>query len=110
MEQQAIENGKTMAFISYLTVIGIIIAWVMNNEKKNPFISFHVRQSLGLWLAYMVFGYIVGYFDNWMISIGFWVFFGILFLYGIFSAISGKYRPVPLVGEIFQRIFEGIGK
>ena len=110
MDQQTIEQGKTLAFISYLTLFGVIIAWVMNMEKRNSFISFHTRQSLGLWLTYMIFGYVVGYFDSWTISIGFWVFFGILFIYGIFSAISGKHNAVPLVGNLYQRIFAAIGK
>lgn len=110
MDQNTIEQGKTMAFVSYLTLIGVVIALVMNNDKKNPFTSFHIRQSLGLWIAYMIFGYVVGYFDSWMISIGFWVFFGILFLYGILTAVSGKANPVPILGAFFQNVFASIGK
>ena len=41
-------QGKNIAIISYLTVIGLVLAFVMNNEKKEPFASFHIRQSLGL--------------------------------------------------------------
>jgi len=47
-EQENTNSGKTIAIISYLTFIGLIIAFVMNNEKKEPFASFHIRQSLGL--------------------------------------------------------------
>ena len=43
-----VEEGKTMAIISYLTFIGTIIAYVMNNDKKNSFASFHIRQMIGL--------------------------------------------------------------
>lgn len=28
-------QGKNIAIISYLTVIGLVIAFVMNNEKKS---------------------------------------------------------------------------
>ena len=34
----------------------------------------------------------------------FWIFFGVLFLYGIFNAISGKAIPVPLIGDLYQKI------
>ena len=45
---QTVEEGKTMAIISYVTIIGLIIAFVSNNSKPNEFTSFHIRQSLGI--------------------------------------------------------------
>lgn len=101
-------NGKTAAIVSYLWLFGVIIAYYMNNEKRYPFASFHIRQSLGLWLTYMIIGYISGYFDSWMISISFLVFFGVLFLYAILTAITGKMIPVPLVGNLYQKVFKNL--
>ena len=34
------EEGKQTAIISYITIIGTIIAIFMNNEKKNTFNAF----------------------------------------------------------------------
>ena len=62
-----IEQGKQTAIVSYLTIIGTIIAIFMNNETKNPFASFHIRQALGIFLTFFLLGYPVGYFDSWMI-------------------------------------------
>ena len=101
-------NGKTAAIVSYLWLFGVIIAFYMNNEKRYAFASFHIRQSLGLWLTYMIFAYVVGNFDSFMISIPFWVFFGVLFLYGIYTAVSGKMIPVPLVGNLYQKVFKNL--
>ncbi len=42
------EDAKKIAIIAYITIIGLIIAYVMNNDKKLPFASYHIRQSLGL--------------------------------------------------------------
>ena len=53
MTENEIQKGKTLAFVSYITVIGTLIAFFMNQENKNPFTSFHVRQALGLWLLEM---------------------------------------------------------
>ena len=50
MENSTVNEGKTIAIISYLTFIGTIVAFVMNNEKKNSFASFHIRQMVGILL------------------------------------------------------------
>jgi len=47
MESKDIQ-GKDIALISYLTLIGLLIAFVMNNDKKYEFAKFHIRQSLGM--------------------------------------------------------------
>ena len=56
MNQQTIEEGKSLAVLSYLTIIGSVIAIIMNGEKKNDFTSFHNRQGLGLCLLWMIIG------------------------------------------------------
>ncbi len=50
------DNGKTVAIISYITLIGWIIALVMNNGNKTALGSFHIRQSLGIGLVSAVEG------------------------------------------------------
>ena len=109
MTEDHIQKGKTLAFVSYLTLIGTLIAFFMNQETKNPFTSFHIRQALGLWLLEMALGYFIGGFDNWMITYSFWVFFGVLFIYGIIGALTGKLNSVPFLGSFFQKLFSSIG-
>ncbi len=48
MNNQTVNEGKTIAIISYLTFIGTIIAFIMNQNKQNSFASFHIRQTVGL--------------------------------------------------------------
>lgn len=109
MSNQTIEEGKSTAIISYLTIIGTIIAVVLNIEKKNQFASFHIRQALGLWLTFFLLGYVVGSFDSWLITLCFWIFFGVLFIFGFINALAGKQQTVPLVGEFYQKLFSSIG-
>lgn len=59
MEQNTVEEGKTIAIISYITWIGTIIAFIMNNDKKNPFASFHIRQMVGLSILSIVNSFII---------------------------------------------------
>ncbi|MDO1500656.1 hypothetical protein Q2T40_10985 [Winogradskyella maritima] len=110
MTENDISEGKTYAFVAYLTLIGTLVAFFMNQEKRNPFTSFHVRQALGLWLLYMILGYVVGGFDSWMLTMSFWIFFSVLFIYGIVGALQGKLNSVPLVGPFFQNLFKSIGQ
>ena len=110
MTKQDIEEGKGLAIISYITIIGSIIAFFLNNDKKNPFTSFHTRQALGLWLTFFVLGWVVSAFNSWFITLGFWIFFGVLFIFGFVNAIAGKDQTVPLLGESYQKWFSNLVK
>jgi uncharacterized membrane protein len=103
-----IEKGKTAAITSYILIIGVLIAMSMNSEDKNSFASFHIRQALGLSLTFISLGLIISNFDSIMISAPMWIFVSILWTYGIFSAIKGETKPVPLLGNFFQKAFKSI--
>lgn len=105
-----IEKGKTAAITSYILVIGVLIAMSMNgnSEDKTSFASFHIRQALGLSLTFISLGLIISNFDNMMISVPMWIFVSVLWTYGIFSAINGQIKPVPLLGNFFQKAFKSI--
>jgi uncharacterized membrane protein len=108
MNEDTVNEGKTFALVAYITLIGTLIAFFMNQEKRNVFTSFHIRQALGLGLLYIAIGYVIGYFDSWMITYSFWMFFSVLFLYGIFGAITGKTTKIPMLGDFFQNIFKNL--
>lgn len=100
------QEGKKIATISYITIIGTIIAFTMNSENKNEFAAFHIRQALGIFLTFFAFGYIIGYFNSWMITSAFWVFIFVLWLYGFLGALEGKKKLVPIVGPLYQKLFK----
>jgi len=108
LSDETINQGRTFAIVSYLTILGTLIAFFINRDKGNAFTSFHIRQALGLWLLEIVLAYAVTGFNDWSITIAFWIFIGALFVYGIYGAIMGKTNAVPLIGEFFQRFFKGI--
>ena len=106
---QDIEKGKIAAITSYILIIGVFIAMSMNSgEEKNTFASFHIRQALGLSLIFISLGLIISNFDSLMISISMWIFLSVLWTYGIFSAINGETKPIPLLGNYFQKWLENI--
>ncbi|MEZ7513826.1 DUF4870 domain-containing protein [Flavobacterium frigidarium] len=103
-----IESGKTAAITSYILGIGVFIAMSMNAEDKNAFASFHIRQALGLFLTFISLGLIVNNFDSLMISIPMWIFVFMLWSYGMLTAVKGETKPVPLLGELYQKWFKSI--
>ena len=104
-----IEKGKNTAVISYFTIIGTVIAIFMNQEEsKSDFASFHIRQTLGIFLTFFLLGYPIGYFDSWMVSSAFWLFIFILWIYGFLGCLSNEKRIVPIVGEFYQKLFKNL--
>ncbi|PCI35333.1 MAG: hypothetical protein COB60_03360 [Flavobacteriaceae bacterium] len=108
MQNQHIEEGKTTAIISYITWIGTLIAYFMNNSKRNSFAAFHIRQMTGLVVFQIALG-AIGYFLHLgmvesVLQIGLFV----LWIIGFVGCIKGEEKRIPLVGDIFQDWFKGI--
>ena len=104
-----LEKSKNTAIIAYLTIIGSVIAIFMNQEEnKNEFASFHIRQALGLFLSFFLLGYFIGYFDSWTITSAFYIFYFILWIYGFLGALQGEKKILPLVGNFFQSTFKNL--
>ncbi|MEE9350050.1 MAG: hypothetical protein V3U80_08390 [Flavobacteriaceae bacterium] len=102
-------QDKNIAIIAYLTIIGLIIAFILNNDKKDKFTNFHIQQSLGIAVIALGF-FVIGMIPvlGWIIS--FLGFFLILFLWimGLINAINGRENPVPFFGEKFIDWFKNI--
>tara|TARA_R110001583_G_scaffold335_6_gene3060 strand:- start:10644 stop:10970 length:327 start_codon:yes stop_codon:yes gene_type:complete len=108
MENQTVNEGKSMAIISYFWWIGLIIAFIMNNTKKNTFASFHIRQMIGLLLlnvgVSLIYKY-VGETAGMLLGLGTFV----IWVIGLIGAFQGEEKRVPLLGDLFQDWFKGIG-
>lgn len=106
--KNTIEEGKNTAIVSHITIIGTIIAIIMNNDSKNTFAAFHIRQTLGIFLLFFALGYPVGLFDSWMISSSLYIFIFILWAYSFVSALQGQMNLIPFLGSFFQKFFKNL--
>ena len=108
MEQQnqpASSNAQIIAVVSYITLIGWIIAFILYQNDKSELAIFHLRQSLGI----LILG-IIGVVIFWIPILG-WlaaIFLFVLWLMGLIYAAQGEKKPIPVLGNLFQDIFKGI--
>ncbi|WP_127137147.1 YtxH domain-containing protein [Flagellimonas oceanensis] len=96
------DSGKTVAIVAHLTIIGWIIALIMNSSNKTEIGSFYIRQTLGIGLLGIVLGIIP------IINFIAWIFPLILWIVSLVGAINGNKKPVFLVGEYFQNWFKSL--
>ncbi len=105
----AAAEDRTVAIVSYITVIGFIAAIFLHQSKKTQLGAFHLRQMLGMALtatagavfwAVPILGWIVWF----LVAIGLFV----LWIIGLLSALKGEMRPVPILGPHYQRWFAGV--
>ncbi len=99
--KEVLSDGKTIAIVAHLTIIGFLIALVMNSSNRTEFGSFYIRQTLGIFLLTLV-GFIplIGWFA--LIAVF------ILWLISLVGALGGNKKPVFLLGEQFQEWFKSI--
>ena len=108
MKNTTASEGKTAAIISHFWIIGLVIAFVMNLNKKNYFASFYIRQMIGLNILQFLNGAIIyRYFGNstgWIVGLLLFV----LWIISLIAAIQGEEKEVPVVGIYFQDWFRGV--
>lgn len=103
------KEGKNIAVIAYITIIGLIVAFIMNNDKKLPFASYHIRQVIGLALTGLALGVVnVIPIIGWIISFLGWFVLVYMWVMGLISAMNGKEKPLPLLGKKYEEWFKGI--
>lgn len=106
-------DGKTIAIISYLSLVGWIIAFVLYRNDKNSLGAFHLRQSLFLMLAalviiiaqwILVFIPVLGWILSVLLTFVLLALF-VLWVIGLVGAINGTEKSVPVLGAKAQQVF-----
>lgn len=100
-------EDKTVAIVAYITLIGFIIAIVLNGSKKTALGSFHLRQMLGIvvtgFASYiLVFIPILG----WIAMLVIAVCNLIMWIMGLIAAVNGEMKPAPILGAKYQEWFK----
>ncbi len=100
--------SRFWAFLAYLlSVIGFVIIFLV--KKHDRFAKYHAKQSLILFIAYVVV-WIVAKIINFIPFLGIlvssilWITIVVLWIIGIVNALSGKEKPLPIIGEFAHRL------
>jgi len=99
-------DPKIIGIVAYITIIGWIVALIMNNPK-SPFASFHIRQSLGIMLLFLVSGIVMIIpILGWIVGLVGYITAFVLWIIGLIGSIQGNEKTVPLIGDKAQEWFK----
>jgi len=91
-------DKRTTDIVSYLTIIGFVVAYVAGEKEAS---KFHLNQGLVIGLGYLV-SYIIGYIPligglaSWILSILLFV----CMVIGLIGAAKGEEKEIPLLGAL----------
>lgn len=108
---------RILAALSYLPIIGWLIAWVAG--RRTAFVVFHLRQAVGLvaflivmfagwaaitWLlSWIPYGFLIGN-GFFALVMAAYVYAVIALVIGIASALAGRATLLPLFGSFANRL------
>lgn len=115
-------EDKTVAILSYLTLIGFIVAIVLHSNNKTKLGAFHLRQVLGLvltgiaaWICVAITMFVLfavlAFMKSFLAMLVPLIYFAVtvamlvLWIMGLIAAINGEMKPMPVVGEMYQKWF-----
>ena len=99
------QSGQTKTLMGVLAYLGplVIISFLM--AKDDPFVKFHIKQGLVLFIAEIILWILSSYF--WVMFYQFWMLYQllnlgllVLVIMGIINVVQGKEQELPLVGSL----------
>ena len=89
------EKNTAMAIIAYI----IFFIPLLTEDKKDPFVLFHVKQGIVLLIFSIIASFIpiIGWFIGFPITM-------ILFIIGILNASKGEEKELPIIGQFAKKI------
>ena len=124
MEQRNIfgieDDGKTAGLLSYFFVLGWSMAFfTFHKNDKTSLSSYHLRQTLLLYITYLifryglliflnVFGFPIGLFSSLYYIVLVNSTFIVFWIIGLDGARKAEHRPIPLIGSLAQSVFSRI--
>jgi len=107
-------NNKTLAIVSYITIIGWAIAFFSNKDAnpKSSLVRYHLKQGLGLAIVNILFSIALTIVASIVPALAFLGLVGyafiVLWVIGIIHASNSEEKPLPVIGKIFENKFSFI--
>lgn len=98
--------SKILSALSYVSMIGWIISYILADKENDDFVKYHLKQSLGVALMSVAIP-IVSLIMPTTVLISIVTFIPMVFMFfGMFSSLKGELKPLPLIGEFCERNFD----
>lgn len=105
-------NNKTLSIVSYITIIGWLIAFFSGKDNANDLLKYHLKQSLGLFIVSFIFNIALSVVAFIVPSLYFLAYLGYAFwallILGIINASNEVKKPLPIIGKMFEDKFNFI--
>ncbi len=94
MDETTKQRNMGMAIVAYI----IFFIPLLTDAKNDPFVKYHVKQGLVLFIAWVITG-IIGYIPvlGWIAAPLLSLALLILLVIGILSAARGEQKPLPII-------------
>lgn len=106
-------NNKTLSIISYIFIIGWLIAYFVGKDKADSLLKYHLRQSLGLAVVSVSFNILTMILAAILPQLAILGYLGLVFyvliIIGIINAANEAEKPLPLIGKWAEKQFSFIG-
>jgi len=102
MEEAKKEDLKVKGKNTGMAIVAYILFFIplLTDAKNDPFVKYHVKQGLVLFICWIVAGIISSLpVFGWMVSPILSLAALILLIVGIMNAANGKETPLPLIGQ-----------
>lgn len=107
-------NNKVLSIVSYISLIGWLIAFFVGKEKADDLLRYHLKQSLGLVIVSIIFQIIITIVLSIIPSLAVIGYIGYVFLIlmiiGIINAANEKKKPLPIIGNWAANSFAFLNK
>jgi len=94
------EKNTGMAIVAYI----LFFIPLLTDAKNDPFVKYHVKQGLSLFLVAVVIR-IIAYIPivGWALVWPFNILLFVLFVIGIMHALNGEQKPLPVIGKFGEK-------
>ncbi len=103
------QDDKVIGILSYLGILWVI-AYIMYGNKKTEYNAFHVKEGLGVLIAFVAIAIVVNFL--YFINLSFvaailnfvgYPLMGVLSIIGIINVVNGEMKPLPVISELFTQ-------
>lgn len=100
------EGGQKNIGMAALCYLGILVIIPLVTDSKNdPYVKFHIKQGIVLLIAGVI-TFIISMIPvlGWLIGFVLWIIILVLVVIGLINAVTGKEKPLPLIGKYSEKI------